>query len=306
MSNVQSGTEVRIGKQNEKIGLGWVKFAASVVASLTLILILLGFGVSLAVESKLLLPHSSLFESSAELLDLGSVAVFEMLPKLVDNLGKIGTYFEVISSVMPLFCWATAVYAFVVAVVFFFRYHRKIDVSAYQEKIKASLAGNEKKSFLVRAGLPLLFFPALFLSPIFLYFFLACAMVVLAFVPMVGWFSGMAYIDEVAIKERVCTPLPSILHYQIQKSEKVAEKAADSKKQPATVQCVKILKDGVEIASGRLVLSTPKAMVLYLPNGIARRVPIGNSVIEVIDRLPSQDTQDTPSRQKNGSVSTDK
>lgn len=69
---------------------GFLKLSTVVVATTTLVLILLGFGVSLAVESKLLIPHSSLYESSTELLDLGSLAIIEILPKMTENMDHVG------------------------------------------------------------------------------------------------------------------------------------------------------------------------------------------------------------------------
>lgn len=291
MSNLQDATSSQLGKQTAENDFGLLKFAASTVASLTLILILLGFGVSLAVESKLALPHSSLYESSVELLDLGSVAVIQILPKLFENLGKIGTYFEMITSAWHSLWGAILLSAIIIALVFTLKYVIKVNIKAHQEKAKALLAEGGKHGFLARSGLFLLLLCASLLSPIFLYFGLAFAMVLLAFVPMIGWFAGMAYIDEVAINDRVCSPLPSVQYYQARKAEQIAKKLAEPKEQPRTVQCIKVLKDDDEVASGRLVISTSKAMVLYLPDGSARRVPIGDSVIEVIDKLPTKDTQ---------------
>lgn len=291
MSNVQSDTNRQPGKQTAKSDFGLLKFAASTVASLTLILVLLGFGVSLAVESKLALPHSSLYESSVELLDLGSVAVIEILPKLFENLGKTGTYFEMITSAWHSLWGVIFLYAIVVAVVFYLKFVRKIEIKAHQEKAKKFLAEGGKHGFLVRAGMFLFFLLASLISPIFVYYGLAFAMILLAFVPMIGWFSGMAYIDEIAINDRMCAPLPSVQYYQAQKIAQNAKKTAEPKTQPETVQCVKVLKDGDEVASGRLVLSTPKAVVLYLPDGTARRVPISDAVIEVVDALPLQSRQ---------------
>lgn len=278
-------------KQNTASDFWLLKFAASTVASLTLILVLLGFGVSLAIESKLALPHSSLYESSIELLDLGSVAVIEILPKLSENLGKAGTYFEMIASVWRSLWSVILLYVIIVALVFYLRYVKKIDIKTRTDKAKNFLSESGKHGFLARAGLFLLFLLASTLSPLFMYFGLVFVMVLLAIVPMMGWFAGMAYIDEVAINDSVCTPLPSVSYYKAQKAQRDAKKPADSEIRPNTVQCVKIVKDDAEIATGRLVLSTSKTVVLYLPDGVARRIPISDAVIEVVDKLPSNDEQ---------------
>lgn len=275
-------------KQSSETDLGLLKLGATTVASLTLILVLLGFGVSLAIESKLSLPHASLYESSGELLDLGSVAVLEILPKIFENLGKATTYFEMIAGVWPSFLIFISAYIVIVALVFYLKYVKKIDIKARKDKVTELLGDNDKRGFLARAGLFLLFVLASMLLPIFLYFGLAIAMILLAIVPMVGWFAGMAYIDEVAINDRNCAPLPSVQYYQDKKKQletKKPNEPKDPKDLVKTVQCVKLIKDDAVIATGRLVLSTSKAAILYLPNGLARRIPITDTVIEVVDKL---------------------
>lgn len=124
-------------------------------------------------------------------------------------------------------------------------------------------------------------------SPVFLYFALIFCLVGLCIVPVIGMVAGMAYIDEVALSNRPCAPLPSIEFHQKRKAAQEAQKSGSSQKEPDYAQCLKVLKDGNEIA-GRLVLSTSKAVVLYLPNGESKRVPTSDAVIEVVDRLPTQ------------------
>lgn len=217
--------------------------------------------------------------------------MIEILPKLFENLGKARTYSEIIASVWQSLWGVIFLYVIIVALVFYFKYVKQIDIKARKEKAKAFLSESGKHSFLARACLFLLFLLASTLSPMFVYFGLAFAMALLAIVPSMGWFAGMAYIDEVAINDRACTPLPSVRYYQAQKAQLDTKKPGDVKSLAQTVQCVKVVKDDAEIASGRLVLSTSKTVVLYLPDGVARRVPISDAVIEVVDKLPSNNEQ---------------
>ena len=282
-------------KQNSDSEFGLFKFSAAAVAALSLTLILLGFGVSLAVESRLALPHSSLYESSVELLDLGSVAVIEILPKLFKNLGEIRTYLDMILHMWGSLWYAIAFYVLAVVVVFYLKYVRKVDFKAKKDEAKAFLGQGNEKGFVVRACLFLLLFLAGLLSPVIVYFSLALGMLVLAFVPMLGWMAGLAYIDEVAMNDRACAPLPSVQIHLARKAQQASGKSAEAKDEPELAQCVKVSKDGEEI-SGRLVLSTSKAVVLYLPNGKARRVPLGDALVEVIDQLPEDQQDDTPKK----------
>lgn len=290
MGNTQSDTHPQPGKPTAESNFGLLKFVASAVAALTLILILLGFGVSLAVESKLALPHSSLYESSVELLDLGSIAVVAILPKLFSQIGELATYLRMITDVWKTLWVFLAIYVVGVPLVAYLKYVKKLDLKARTDKVKIQLAESDTKGFLAKAGLVLVLLLASTLLPIIGYFGLVLCLALLSMVPMIGWGAGLAYIDQVAIHDHACSPLPSVQYYEAQKGDKNAKKSAESKNQSETVQCVKVLKDGSEVASGRLVLSTSKAVVLYMPNGIARRVPISDVVIEVVDKLPRNGT----------------
>lgn len=285
MSNLQNAISSQSGKQTAESDFGLIKLAASTVASLTLILILLGFGVSLAVESKLAVPHSSLYESSVDLLDLGSVAVIQILPKLFENLGTVGTYRKLIASTLDSIGVAFFLSAIILAIIFYLKFERNIDIKVHHEKLKEVVADGGKHGFLIKSGLFLLFLLASSLSPIIIYFCLAFVMVIVAWLPMLGWLAGMAFIGEIIMNDRICSPLPSVEYYQAQKTKTLAE----PKEQNKTTQCIKVLKDGHEIASGHLVISTSKAVVLYLPDGSAQRIPLGDSVIQVIDKLPIKD-----------------
>lgn len=294
MSDVNSDSNPRPNKTSAESNLGMFKFVTSIVASLTLILVLLGFGVSLAVESKLALPHSSLYESSIELLDLGSVAVVSILPKLFSQFGELATYLRMIADVWKTLWVFLAIYAVGVPLVFYLKYVKKIDFKLKKDQIKGRLAASDAKGFWVKACLVFALLLASSLLPIVVYFGLVVSLALVSMVPMIGWVAGLAYIDQVAIHDHACSPLPSLQYYEAQKSVQNAKKPDARTTQPDTVQCVQILKDDNVLASGRLVLSTSKAVVLYLPDGIARRVPIGDSVIEVIDKLPVKDTQASP------------
>lgn len=290
MSDTQNSSPSIPQKQSSESDFGLLKVSASIVGLLTLILVLLGFGVSLAVESKLALPHSSLYESSVELLDLGSVAVVEILPKLFDQIGEVAIYLKMVADIWKSLCIFLVIYVVGVPLVFYLKYVKKIDFKTGKDKAKAVLAQGDAKGFWVKAGLVLVLLATSTLLPILAYFGVIVGLVLLSFVPLIGWVAGQAYIDEVAINDRGCTPLPSVQYYQAQKAQQdTAKKSHDSKNQPQMAQCVKVLKDGEEVATGKLVLSTSKMVVLYLPEGVARRVPISDSVIEVVDNLSTKD-----------------
>ena len=297
MTDIQNDNHSLLQKQNSESDFDLLKISASIVASLTVILVLLGFGVSLAVESKLALPHSSLYESTVELLDLGSVAVIEILPKLFKQVGEVATYLKIIADIWKSLWIFLTIYVVGVPLVFYLKYVKKLDLKAGKRKAKAILAQGDAKGFWVKAGLVLMLLVASTLLPIVAYIGLLLGLVLLSLVPLIGWVAGLAYIDEAAINDHACAPLPSVL-----KVQQDAKKPPNSEKQPQLIQCVKVSKDGDEVATGRLVLSTSTMVVLYLPDGVARRVPISDAMIEVVDNLPTNDshakTQDDKARSK--------
>ncbi|MDD2742193.1 MAG: hypothetical protein PHV02_07960 [Rhodocyclaceae bacterium] len=277
---------------------GFLKLSTALVASATLILILLGFGVSIAVETKLLIPHGSLYESSTELLDLGSLAIIEILPKMTQNMDQLATFVELMAASLKPVKVILIMYS-IFGGIWVLRRFIKRPVSVFDSSSIPWLAKCNSwlatfnlwqddrktigKGFLIILGTVVISV----VSPVFLYFALICCLVGLCIVPVIGMVAGMAYIDEVALSNHPCAPLPSIEFHQKRKAAQEANKAGGPQKEPDYAQCLKVVKDGNEVA-GRLVLSTSKAVVLYQPSGASKRVPTSDAVIEVVDRLPTQ------------------
>ncbi len=68
---------------NESRGFSfWLTLSAAVISVSTVVLMLLGYGVSLAVEGKFGVPHATVFESGFELLDLASIVFFQFIPAM--------------------------------------------------------------------------------------------------------------------------------------------------------------------------------------------------------------------------------
>lgn len=266
-----------------------LKATASVVASLTLILILLGFGFSLSIESRMALPHASLYESSTELLDLGSMAVVTLFGKLSERMAMLSTYLDLAGRAWHSLWPALLIVLICYPVFIYFKGFNKAGESKLS--VKSALTAKGWRGHAYRAlalAITSLFMLA---SPILIYFGLILAMVMLAIVPIIGMAAGGAFLDEMAFKNMTCAPLPSVAAYAAQKTKPAGGSASD----PGWGQCVRIAKDDGEGVSGFLIVSTSKMAVLYLPNGVARRVPLADSTVEVIDKLPDVSNKATPS-----------
>lgn len=277
MSNLDNGGKVSSDEWNV------AKIATALFASLTIVSVLLGYGVSIALESTLNLPHSSIFDSSFDLLDLSSVAIIQILPKMVEGLGKWSTYADIFSrawpSLLAIFLISLPVLIIGYFVKFFYKTH-KPEVESKTE--------NERLSYLKKSiALIALIFASPLIS-IFSVFVVLSVMVLFSMVPMIGMYAGTAYINEVAIKPTSCAPLPSSKYLNTE--ETVASKAGEKQNKASVdglAQCVRVIKDKEEIASGRLVFSTSKSLIIYHPGGIAQRVPLGDAIIQTIDKLPT-------------------
>jgi len=251
------------------------KFAATAVTATSLVLILLGYGVSLALETMFGIPHATLFESSFELIDLASVAVMQSLPAIVEALGKWSTYVDVfkraISTLGVLFvAWL------LFAVLLWWKRSRHV------EKPSATDEQPQGKTSFVRQQL--LAFALILIAPLFSVagvVFVAGFMAIISIIPAIGLTAATAYINDTVINPEHCNPLVSL--EQRRKAE-----PPKSERGKFNAQCVRITKDGDPVASGRVVFATSKAIILYRPDGGVSRASLGDSVIEVLSELPTR------------------
>lgn len=275
---VDSNNEPKSGTNTGGSRLGVLGVSAAIVATVTITLILLGFGFSLAIESRLALPHASLYESSVELIDLGSIAALAIFGKLSKQLTLLSTYMQLITQTWQSF-WAP--FTFLLLFVLFFATPKVV------EKIKNNallakrwLWDSGVKGIFARVVAMLILGLTVLLSPVVFYLGLVVVMVMLSIVPIIGWSAGLHFITEVAFNNNQCAPLPSVNLYHLQKSGEAKNNAGKN-----FTQCVRVVKENTEIGRGFLLLSTSKAVVLYHPDGLASRVPITEAIIEVTDTL---------------------
>lgn len=249
------------------------KFAAAAVTATSLVLILLGYGVSLALETMFGIPHATIFESSFELIDLASIAVMQSLPAIVEALGKWSTYIEVFRRAISTL--GVLVFAWLLfAVLLWWRRSRNV------ENPGATIEQPQGKTSFVRQQL--LAFALIVIAPLFSVagvVFVALFMTILSIIPAMGLVAATAYLNDTVIKPEHCNPL-----VRLEQRRKLDLPKTENGKFSA--QCVKITKDGDPVASGRVVFATSKAIILYRPDGGVSRASLGDSVIEVLAELP--------------------
>ncbi|MFA7293582.1 MAG: hypothetical protein WC023_15190 [Rhodocyclaceae bacterium] len=278
MSEAQDKTGQRGSEDNNGSGdFGfWVTVSAVAISAGTVILMLLGYGVSLAVEGKFGIPHATVFESGFELLDLASIVFFQLIPALGKLLGTWQTYHDAYEHLVPLLVVMGVAWA---GFALWGLRHRIYLKSHGNERAKPTEI-ERRRSYVLKHSAMLLFIGFSPLFSLFGVFLIQVVMVALFMVPYVGYVAGNAYIDEQILKPDICMPL---IDLKQRRSGSQSSNTANTASQ-TVAQCVSVRKGDV-IAEGRVVFATSKAIVLYRPDGFVQRLPLLDSVIEVVPSL---------------------
>lgn len=242
---------------------------------------LLGYGVSLAVEGKFGIPHATVFESGFELMDLASIVFFQLIPAMWKLLTAWQTYYDVYAQLMPLLLVIGCAWAALA----FVGWRRRIYLESHDDQRAKATELERRRSYVVKNSAMLLFIG---ISPLFSFFgvfILQVVMVALLMISYVGYVAGNVYIDEQILKPDICMPLIDL------KQRRAGSKNSDavSTSSQTAAQCVSV-RNGDVISEGRVVFATSKAIVLYRPDGSVRRVPLQDSVIEVVSSLSIAET----------------
>ncbi|SCC93140.1 putative Cation transport ATPase [Thiomonas sp. X19] len=269
------------------------KFAL-VLPIIYIALCLIGFGVSLAVESHLGIPHSSLYKGQIDLIDLSSIGMFYLLSligKIAFNLNNhLFTFFGYLLFQPWHSNWLEAVSialviglaAFFVLTVFFHKQQQAAadsnkpwrgqrrweQITARLPKAKATLRGKGWRAMLAIAiGV---------LTPPLFVLLLAIAMIVVAFAlstpVFIGIVSGTALICQDTHGAAIgCSPMV--------RTAKTSTPASPAQ-QIITVH----LKDGKDIA-GVYLLSTPSAVLIFQPQTRQAMAIVTESIADMSFKL---------------------
>ncbi|MDQ5905141.1 MAG: hypothetical protein QG592_924 [Pseudomonadota bacterium] len=279
--NGQQGAE----GSNGSGGFGfWITVSAAAISVGTVILMLLGYGVSLAVEGKFGIPHATVFESGFELLDLASIVFFQLIPAMGKLLGTWQTYRDAYAHLTPFLALMWVAWAAVAL----WGWRRRIYLKSHDDERTKPTEAERRRSYVLKNAAMLGFIGFAPLFSLFGVFIIQVVMVTLFMIPYVGYAAGNTYIDEQILKPDICMPLIDL------KQRRDARKSSSPASQPVA-QCVAVKKGGA-IVDGRVVFATSKAIVLYRPDGSVQRVPLQDSVIEVVPLLSVIKTGDGANR----------
>ena len=229
-----------------------LSITSAVVATISLGYALLGYGVSLAIETTFNVSHSMLFASPFELIDLSALAVGELTTRLVGVLGELNFYVDFYARLWPVLSLCAAVWLLATGIAHLVK---KPPASAPAAVPPAAT----QRSFL---GVPLQMHAvmAVWLSigtPLVLLLgvlALALFLSVTALVPIVGMAAGKSYISNWVLSPSHCSPNVSLAD-RVRSAVKDQSHTTQSIK---VVRCVKVLnkeENSQQLMAGEPVLN---------------------------------------------------
>ena len=238
------------------------------------------------------MPHAAVFESSTELLDLSSIALMDIIPSVTKFITDPQSYFRLYKENATSLLTLSGVAFLVVLILGLIKFGKDSEWVARFNPFKQKPESNEntasKKGILGFIGFSIASIVSPFLVPLIGLIFVVGILYFSAFIvliPYIGMNSGVAYIEKWVLEPQACTPVQStadILKNLKYRSTKKTGKTQDATEPMKTVVCAVVRKEREEIARGRVVLQISKSVLLLASDGIIRRVPTSDMVIELV------------------------
>lgn len=269
----------------DKAKFNWLTISAGIVSTTTVILILLGYGVALSVESVFGIPHSSVFQSPMELVDLSGTAmigIFSLVDKGFSEVGSLLLY------LYQSFGWilvaVAGLYLTLAAIGWFYAAPRKDTKKTTDHSGRLRWGKTAKQYLWTNAILSLfiLLYPILSIAGIAV---MGVFVILLASVPVIGMGAGQMYISDWVIGPEVCMSYASLDDRRHQPKPSPSSKV----EKVNAAHCIALTKDGKTVASGRVVVYTSSAIVLVDKQGKAQRFSTSDFTVKSIGSLPPQD-----------------
>jgi hypothetical protein len=260
-----------------------ITWGITIISAISLTLTLLGYGVAMAVETTFGIPHQTVYTS---VLDLLGLSVYAMI-SVVLGIDAI-KWQPMLEQAWPIGLVATAgMFIFICGPLYsrtrqaktlmgpnsFWRY--------FWRPTKHDSSGRLLAKEVIKSGLLGGF---IFISPLLVAGGLLFTVILISIVPIFGIQLGTLYFRKFVISPATCEPvrahaaLLQVLSTPRKKNVPVI----------STANCVALFKDATRVAIGRVVVSTPAAIVLFEPvSGSTQRVPIGELTVQVVDHVPA-------------------
>lgn len=265
-----------------------IAWGITIISSITLILTLLGYGVSMAVESMFAIPHQSVYSSP---LDLIGLSFYAIVPAVL-GVGKIAWQPILALAWQPALIVATGLLLFSCLLIYLKKRHERANnnPNLFSRYFSPPKKSDSTGRLLGKATIGSVFVGGLvFVTPFLMAGAFVGAIILISIVPMFGMQLGAEYFRKFVVTPIQCEPVKS-------RSNLMDKWAAPEKKSTSTAStanCVALLKDGKRLANGRVIVSTPTSTVLFEPDsGLTWRVPIGDLIVLPIDAIPTSSQQE--------------
>ena len=276
-------------------GFPWKTAIASAVSAIALILILLGFGVSMGVETRFALPHSTMYESVLDLTDLSSVAVAGLLSDGLPKLLTWEAFFKFYDQRWPLIALAMGAWLLLTMILYLIERHPQKKPRIHVIRHRPSPAATKRKRGWLGFLLLGLIWPVMPLFSFVMAAVVICSLSLIGIVPVLGMTAAELHIDTWVIQPKRCFPSMNRvdrLAYMALKEKSEKAKAVESEQRDmknsreSVATCVVVMKDGKPLGMGRVVVSSSKSIVLYNPiSGFADRIPVNDAVVRAVSSL---------------------
>lgn len=258
----------------------------SLISVVAAMLASLGYGVSFAVESTFGIPHSTLFASTLDLIDLSSVAMSSLISGGAEHLFNWAALWRIASS-LPISILAFPFILWLMAVLLL-RYWPRWTPGPISSRGKNWFGTPSREDSWIQVLKSLVWVPAMTamftivawlisVLPVFLG-------ILVAILPMFGFQLGTAYIEKWVVGADVCTPLATAASRSEARPPSDSVRSSPPKNTRRRVDCVAVTKDGKLLVEGRVVTSTSSAIVVFDPDtGRVRREAMAGVSIDVIE-----------------------
>ena len=259
-----------------------ITWGITIISTISLILTLLGYGVALAVEILFGMPHETVYSSILDLIGLSVYSIISMVLRLEEI-----TWPPLFDEAWPHGLSAAACMFGLLSILAFLRTHRERIGARMQRFWRYFKPAAAQEPFLHLLGKSAiassLFGGAVFAAPFFIVSTIMAIMVLISIIPLLGMQLGQHYLRQYVVSPVACTPVLS-RRAMLKPSPSPPIRTA-----PAlpTASCVTLLQGGAPVASGRVVIATSTAIVLFEPdNGSVMRVPVGELTVVPVGTLP--------------------
>lgn len=279
--------------KREAGGVGWLTVAGSLVSLGAVVLALLGYGVAIAVEEWFSLPRSTVFESVLDLTDMSSVVIAQMIIHGLPKALSVETVWEVYRQSGTVILSGMAGWLLATAVMFLFGRRR-----GKRKRLTLPAMKTPRPAWL-RFLLLIVLWPLAPLGIVIVILFIVTGTALLATAPLLGLAAAERHFRDYVVGPEACVPVRNrealLRVWRTPAPRKKGGAGSSDQVIEHRASCVAVSKDGKPLVKGRVVVSTPRALVLFDPKrGFADRVPTNDAVVRPIGSLDEDIPWPTP------------